>query len=118
MQIKLFTIPVIGGAAEEAALNVFLRSRKILQTEAVLAVQAGSAYWCFCIRYLDEEAKPVREKQRIDYMEVLDKESFNRFSRMREIRKRLATEEASYWVDGFYLHNEVNSALLKNNMWG
>ena len=34
------------------------------------------------------------EKPKVDYAKVLDEASFKRFSKMREIRKRLATEES------------------------
>jgi superfamily II DNA helicase RecQ len=95
MQIKLFTIPVTGGEAITDEMNVFLRSKKILQTEGQLANHAGGASWCFCIRYIEDGAAGYsKEKPKIDYMQVLDAASFKRFSKMRELRKRIATDEA------------------------
>lgn len=93
MQIKLFTIPTIGGEAATEEMNRFLRSHKILQVDSQLTQQGDNVNWCFCIRYID---KPVSEKKasRIDYKEVLDEQSFQRFAYMREIRKELAKEEA------------------------
>lgn len=88
MQIKLFTIPVPGGEALTEDMNVFLRSRKILE----VTEQIVGNHWCFCIKYLDDTAP--NDRQKIDYREVLDSEVFQRFSRMREIRKELANAES------------------------
>jgi superfamily II DNA helicase RecQ len=92
MQIKLFTIPVTGGEALTDEMNVFLRSKKILQTEGQLTNHAGGASWCFCIRYIEDGVG--KERPKIDYMQVLDAASFKRFSKMRELRKRIASDEA------------------------
>ena len=94
MQIKLFTIPVLGGEALSEDLNLFLRSQKILQVEHQLVQNTGGYCWCFCIKYLGDQNKNDYEKQKKDYRQVLDKDSFQRFSLYREIRKRLALEEA------------------------
>jgi superfamily II DNA helicase RecQ len=94
MQIQFFSIPILDGEAETAALNLFLRSKKILQTEGQLVNAASGAYWCFCIKYIADLAGFAKDKARVDYMEVLDAECFKRFSKMREVRKRIAAEEA------------------------
>lgn len=89
MQIKIFTIPTLGGEMLTDEMNVFLRSKKILQIEN----QLQGASWCFCIKYLDDIAAAERDKQKVDYMKLLDAETFKRFSALRVIRKRLADEE-------------------------
>lgn len=96
MQVKFFSIPIIGGEAESEAMNLFLRSEKILQTENQLVNGSTGAYWCFCVKYLQGSGSisKDRDRARIDYMQVLDAETFKRFSKMRETRKRLAGEEA------------------------
>lgn len=94
MQIKIFTIPITGGELVAEELNIFLRSKKILQTESQLQSLPGGACWCFCIRYIDDIQLAGREKVKVDYMQVLAPEVFKRFSKLREIRKRIATEEA------------------------
>lgn len=88
MQVKLFTIPIPGGEALTEDMNVFLRSRKVLE----MTEQIVGNHWCFCIKYLDDTAP--NDRQKIDYREVLDPESFQRFSRMREVRKALADAES------------------------
>ena len=94
MQIKIFTIPIHGGELLTDDLNVFLRSKKILQVEQQLLPQEGSACWCFSIKYLDDLTMTERERAKVDYKQMLDEASFQRFSKMREIRREIAQEEA------------------------
>ena len=94
MQIKLFTIPVPGGEGLNEELNIFLRTRKILQVENQLVQSDRGVFWCFCIRYLDNQPPVDQTKKKTDYRQVLDEESFKRFSRLREIRKQIAQEES------------------------
>ena len=91
MQIKFFTVPIMGGELIAEELNVFLRSKKILHLEQRLLQEDGGACWCFCVRYLEEGVGT--EKKKVDYREILDTVSFARFSRLREIRKKVAMEE-------------------------
>jgi superfamily II DNA helicase RecQ len=110
MQIKLFTIPIPGGEELNEEMNKFLRSRKVLQTEHHLVNHDQGAFWCFCIKYLEE--RPMDQKRKkTDYKEVLDEASFRRFSKMREVRKQIAKEEAipAYAV----LTDEEMAALAK-----
>ncbi len=94
MQIKVFTIPILGGTALENDMNLFLRSKKVLQVkEHLVNNEAEGVFWCFCVRYVDDITATERERIKIDYKEVLDDASFNRFSKLREIRKRIANEE-------------------------
>lgn len=96
MQVKLFTIPVVGGEKLTEELNVFLRSRKILQTENHIVQSNQGAFWCFCIKYIEDSkgTKTFSRKEKINYKEVLDEVTFLRFSEMRQIRKMIAQAEA------------------------
>lgn len=91
MRIKIFSIPVVGGDRLTQEMNAFFSSKKVLEVEKQLVSLGQSAFWSFCITYIEGSAPPPQEK--IDYKEVLDAASFQRFARMREIRKRLAEEE-------------------------
>lgn len=91
MRFKIFSIPIIGGSQIEQELNAFLSSKRVLEVEKQLISQGNSAFWSFCITYIEGGDFPVKGK--VDYKELLDEASFRRFSRMREIRKRLAQEE-------------------------
>lgn len=95
MQIKVFTIPIMGGEMLVEEMNVFLRSKKVLQVkEHLVNNDSDGAFWCYSIRYVDDVALSERDKVKIDYKEVLDEASFKRFAAFREIRKRVAQEDA------------------------
>ena len=49
------------------------------------------------------------ERQKVDYRQVLDEATFQRFSRMRELRKQLALEEA---VPPFAIFSDAELAAL------
>lgn len=96
MQIKIFNIPIPASEAMTEEMNVFLRSKRILQTESHIVNNGQGSFWSFCIKYLDHSSSSTVNKtkrKKIDYKEVLDEISFQRFARMREIRKELAKEE-------------------------
>jgi superfamily II DNA helicase RecQ len=94
MQIRIFTIPILGGELVSEEMNVFLRSKKVLQVkEKLINNEAEGVFWCFCVRYVDDVAATEREKIKVDYREVLDEASFKRFSAFREIRKKVAQED-------------------------
>ena len=50
MQIKIFNIPVLGGETLADEMNIFLRSKKILQIrEHLVNNEKEGVFWCFCI---------------------------------------------------------------------
>ncbi len=94
MQIKIFTIPIVGGEQLNDEMNVFLRSKKIVQVESQLVTLQQSAFWSFSIKYVEEIAgNSPNERGKVDYKEILDEPSFKRFTKMRELRKALAQAE-------------------------
>lgn len=95
MQIKIISVPIVGGEASNEELNAFLRSRKILQVEQQLIDRAGGAYWSFCIRYIDKQASQgstERGREKKDYKRILSEEAFGRFSKFRAVRKQVAQD--------------------------
>jgi superfamily II DNA helicase RecQ len=92
MQQKIFTIPVIGGEVLNEEMNVFLRSKKNIQVERHIIQQNQGNFWTFCISYLDD-ITGVGDKIKIDYRQALDEKTFAIFARLREIRKKIATDE-------------------------
>lgn len=97
MQIKVYTIPILGGELLIAEMNVFLRSKKILQTESHLIQEGGGAFWCFCIKYVEDVNIQERfnaSLPKIDYKQLLGDVGFARFSKLRELRKKIAEEDA------------------------
>jgi len=94
MQVRIFTIPILGGEMLTDEMNVFLRSKKILQVKELLVNHdADGAFWCFCIKYVDDVAAAEREKGKVDYRTILDEAAFKRFSALRETRKRVAKDD-------------------------
>lgn len=100
MQIKIFTIPVIADERETEALNLFLRANKIVDVRRELTQSDGNSCWTFCITYMpDLHSAPIADKAdnrsgKIDYKEVLDSDTFERFARLRKLRKEIADKEA------------------------
>jgi superfamily II DNA helicase RecQ len=93
MQIKLFTIPIMGVSDYNEELNVFLRSNKIIEIEKELVQSATGAYWCIYISYLELTHVEKSPKERIDYLKELEPDVFAKFSDLRKIRKEMAAKE-------------------------
>lgn len=93
MQIKVFSIPIIGGDAQNAEMNTFIRSKKVIQVEKQFIAINQNAYWSFCISYIEGGYSSDKDKPKTDYREILDEATFKRFSKMRELRKQLSKEE-------------------------
>lgn len=95
MQIRIFSVPVVGGEAVNEELNAFLRGRRILQVEQQLVNGPDGSYWSFCVRYLEGPGKAPDSRRRRgkDYKHELSPEAFQRFSRLRAIRKAIAQED-------------------------
>jgi superfamily II DNA helicase RecQ len=95
MQFKLFTIPIgdCGSSLEE--MNRFLRGNKILEVQNQLMTNERGACWCFCVRFIEKSftLSTNENSKKIDYKNVLDETTFKKFSKLREIRKKVASEE-------------------------
>lgn len=96
MQVKLFTIPISDDGSAQTELNRFLQSHKVLKTESHFYAVPNGAAWCFCVNYLPATANYSKgsERKKIDYKTVLSEIEFSKFSKLRDIRKALATEDA------------------------
>jgi superfamily II DNA helicase RecQ len=93
MQVKIFTIPILGGEAFNEEMNAFLRGHRIISVEDQLVQGSGGGWWVFKVQYA-EGAVADREKPRVDYRQVLDEPAFKRFTALREIRKKIAKDDA------------------------
>ncbi len=109
MQIQLFTIPIGDNSTALQEMNAFLRGNKILEVQNQLISNENGAYWCFCIRYIEQPTKQPDGKNKIDYREVLDEATFQRFSKLREIRKKAASDEG---VSAFVVFTDEELAEL------
>jgi len=94
MQFKIFTIPIGDNGSALDEMNRFLRANKVLDVQNQVVSNANGAYWCFCVRYIEKiYSQNGDSKTKVDYKQVLDEVTFQKFSRLREIRKKLAADE-------------------------
>lgn len=99
MQLKVFTIPILDGDERNEEMNKFLRGHRVVTVDKQFCLVGDMACWSFCITYVEGAtsaftAKTDEQREKIDYREVLDATTFAVFSRLREIRKSLAVEDA------------------------
>ena len=97
MQFKLFTVPIGDNGSALQEMNAFLRGNKIIEVENKLMGNDNGAYWCFCVRYIERTFSAESEGQKgaakVDYRKLLDEATFQKFSKLREIRKKVAADE-------------------------
>ena len=100
MQIKIFNIPIGADESLTEEMNHFLRANKIVDLKRDLAMLNGNSCWTFCVTYslaarpMDGENGRVGNSSKVDYREILDPETFTRFSDFRKVRKQIAESEA------------------------
>jgi superfamily II DNA helicase RecQ len=90
MQIMVFSVPAVGGEAASGELNKFLRSKKVLQVDQEMIQVGGTAYWSYSVRYVEDYSPSTQGKPKIDYMEVLSPEVFEKFKALRKVRTEVA----------------------------
>ena len=94
MQVKLFTIPILGGDEENDVMNAFLRSKKVIGIDKAFVDQGSMSYWTFCVKYIEHKNAPKpSKKNKVDYRAILSEEEFGRYASYRLIRKTIAEEE-------------------------
>lgn len=95
MQYRIFSVPIYSEGAFEEELNRFLRSHRIVEVNKHYSESASA--WTFCVTYVDTNSTSDNatqsKKEKIDYKEVLDEQTFARFAKLREARKVIASDE-------------------------
>ncbi|MBQ8222989.1 MAG: HRDC domain-containing protein [Bacteroidales bacterium] len=110
MQVKIFTIPCSDSSESNDEMNRFLRGNKIVSVEKQFYVLNGEAYWSLCITYLQgQNTQHQEKKEKIDYKEILDENSFARFTQLRFLRKSLAEKDA---VPAYAVFTDAELALM------
>lgn len=97
MQIKIFDLPSRGGEQAVEDLNKFLRGHKILDVDRQFYVSSDNVgHWSIVVTFLSSDISNSHQekKEKIDYREILDPVAFDRFVKLRAIRKKLATDDA------------------------
>ena len=91
-QFNTFYIPMTDDGAAAERLNVFLRSHRVMSVRQ----RDFPEGWGFCVEWLDGAAEAARsasapyQRDRPDYMKILEPEAFKRFSEYRKRRKEIA----------------------------
>lgn len=95
MQIQLFHIPITDTGELLAELNRFLAGHKVLEVEQRFFQNEKGGWWSFCVRHISGTSGSAQgvSRAKTDYKQVLGESVFAVFSRLREIRKTLATDD-------------------------
>ena len=92
MAFRFFAIPITASDEPTNALNLFLRTHRIIKVDRQLVQEGTSSLWVLSVEYLDgaavleETGRTGAAGPRIDYKEVLSPEDFAIFSRLRDVR--------------------------------
>ena len=95
LQYASYLLPFHAGSAEQDELNRFLRGRRIVQTRKELVQAEDASGWAILVEYLDSPEKSAGEQQmkgKVDYKEILSAADFSLFSKLRDVRKKLAED--------------------------
>jgi len=95
MQYASFLLPLHSGSVEQEELNRFLRGRRIIQTRKELVTTDSASHWAILVEYLDSPEKNTGDQQiknKVDYKEILNEADFSLYSKLREVRKKLAED--------------------------
>lgn len=93
-QFNTFYIPMDDDGALAERMNAFLRSHRVMSVKQ----RDFPDGWGFCVEWLDGEAPGARDprqylpyqREKVDYMKVLEPDAFKRFSEYRKRRKEIA----------------------------
>lgn len=105
MQIRIFNVPISLDSPAVEEVNRFLHSSRILDVRKELVNVETVPLWSFCISYIplqgvikdelnENKNYNIRNREKVDYKNILSEEEFHRFSVLRSIRKDIATNDA------------------------
>ena len=97
MQIKVFDISYSDSTEELEKINKFLRGNKILEIDRQFYVTSDHvAHWSLFVTYLPSQQpdRELEQREKVDYKNVLSPDDFEKFMRLRSLRRALAVEDA------------------------
>ena len=94
MRFRVFTYG-IPPDEELTELNSFLSSRRVLSVRNELVENNKIPYLLFIVEYLESGTvhQALERPPKVDYREKLSEEDFERFSRLRDLRKEIAERD-------------------------
>ncbi|MCM1170131.1 MAG: HRDC domain-containing protein [Bacteroides sp.] len=97
MQFKIFNVPVLDPEPAMEEMNKFFRTNnKVLSVHREFVQGEQGLFWSFCVEYIDNGGFTLAfAKKETDYKEVLDGKTFAVFSRLRNVRKKIAQEDGT-----------------------
>ena len=81
-----------GSEQTEENLNVFLRTHRIVSVRTEF-VTGETPAWCVLVEFVQQSESLAKSSGKIDYMKVLTPEEFAVFSKLRDLRKELASKD-------------------------
>jgi superfamily II DNA helicase RecQ len=92
MQLRFFTVPLLGGESVIDELNRFLASHRILAVDRQLGQDGSTSVWAICVSYepAGGEGAPPPRRGKVDYKEVLSEADFAVYAELRTLRKEIA----------------------------
>lgn len=100
MPYRFFVVRLDDRGEAQEELNRFVRGHRVLAVDKRWVEQGPESFWAFCVDFLDGDAgrspggQRGGQRNRVDYREVLTPEQFTLFSKLRDLRKVIAQEEA------------------------
>lgn len=99
MQIKIFDISSVSSDGDIEQINRFLRGQKVLDIDKHFYTTSDNVgHWSVFVTYLPmpgaHNAVPLEKREKVDYKTVLNETDFEKFTRLRVIRKQLASDDA------------------------
>lgn len=117
MEVKFFVIPVPDCDTSAEEINKFLRSVKTLEIKKEFVFSESGSFWTLCVTYLPMQASPVFYsnscKGKTDYKNILTTDEFEKFTKLRKIRKNIADEDA---VPAFAVFTDAELAALSRSL--
>lgn len=93
MQLQFFQVPVHRSQPDD--LNRFLAAHRVTSIERQFVPDGANSYWSICVTYEtgDPPRTPMKQKERIDYREMLTEEQFRVYAKLRVLRKELSDKD-------------------------
>ena len=100
MQIKIFDILASAPEQDIEQVNKFIRGHKVVDIDKQFYVSSDNiGHWSLCLTYLQSQVpqqqnSQFEKREKIDYKEILSAEDFEKFTRLRSLRKLIAADDA------------------------
>ena len=113
-QYASFFVSPFGEESVTEALNVFLRSHRIVNVEKKLIDNDQKTGWAFLVEYANENGKsPANASpQRVDYRETLNPVEYALYDKLRALRKEIA-DKAGIPIYAVFTNDQLASMVKK-----